>query len=129
MESGNIRDPSSINGTHDQYRALLESNQIVRRSNLGASSSERGRRITVWTPVLFSRAAWLAAAAIAVLFMSAARVAVISPVSSGQDEELFSLTNQDRASNGEPALATNGTLHGIGEATPQAICGRVAQGR
>lgn len=38
------------------------------------------------------------------------------------DGELFSLTNQDRTSNGEGALAGNGTLDGIAEASPYYGC-------
>jgi uncharacterized protein YkwD len=38
------------------------------------------------------------------------------------DSDLFSLTNQDRASNGVASLAENGTLASIGEAAPYSGC-------
>ncbi|MGA2872417.1 MAG: hypothetical protein ABSF27_02350 [Candidatus Dormibacteria bacterium] len=38
------------------------------------------------------------------------------------DGELFALTNQDRVSNGEAALAGNGTLSGIAESSPYYGC-------
>ncbi|MGB6772067.1 MAG: hypothetical protein WBF51_08710, partial [Candidatus Dormiibacterota bacterium] len=38
------------------------------------------------------------------------------------DGELFSLTNQDRTSNGQGALADNGTLAAIAEASPYYGC-------
>lgn len=41
---------------------------------------------------------------------------------SSADADLFSLTNQDRASNGVPALASDGTLGAIGEAAPYSGC-------
>jgi uncharacterized protein YkwD len=40
----------------------------------------------------------------------------------GSDSDLFSLTNQDRASNGAAALEENGTLAAIGEAAPYSGC-------
>jgi len=40
----------------------------------------------------------------------------------GADSDLFSLTNQDRTSNGVPALNSNGTLASIGEAQPYGGC-------
>ena len=40
----------------------------------------------------------------------------------GSDSDLFSLTNQDRASNGVAALEENGTLAAIGEAAPYSGC-------
>ena len=42
---------------------------------------------------------------------------------------LISLTNQDRTSNGKPALAENATLDGIGGNVPHAICGITVDGR
>lgn len=40
----------------------------------------------------------------------------------GTDSDLFSLTNQDRTSNGVAALANNSTLSAIGEAAPYSGC-------
>ncbi len=50
--------------------------------------------------------------------------ALAQPVGSatGYDSELFALTNQDRTSNGEGALANSGTLDAIGEAAPYYGC-------
>ena len=45
------------------------------------------------------------------------------------DSALFSLTNQDRASNGVPSVTSNAALQGVGEGTPYAICGGTANGR
>ncbi len=42
---------------------------------------------------------------------------------------LLSLTNQDRTSNGKPALAENATLDGIGGNVPHAVCGITVNGR
>ena len=49
--------------------------------------------------------------------------------SSGYNGELFSLTNQDRASNGIPSVSENGVLDGIAGASPYSVCGRTADGR
>jgi uncharacterized protein YkwD len=45
------------------------------------------------------------------------------------DQDLFSLTNQDRASNGLPALQYHSTLGAIGENKPYAGCGFTVNGR
>jgi uncharacterized protein YkwD len=50
-------------------------------------------------------------------------------VGSGDNGELFSLTNQDRASNGIPSLSGNGTLDGIAGAAPYRVCGLTVSGR
>ncbi|MDQ6846896.1 MAG: hypothetical protein M3019_04850 [Candidatus Dormibacteraeota bacterium] len=48
---------------------------------------------------------------------------------SGADSALFSLTNQDRASNGVRSLGGNGTLGGIGEGSRYNGCGFGVNGR
>ena len=50
--------------------------------------------------------------------------ALAQPVGNGTgyDGELIGLTNQDRTSNGLPALSDNGTLNGIAEASPYYGC-------
>jgi uncharacterized protein YkwD len=45
------------------------------------------------------------------------------------DQDLFSLTNQDRASNGLPALQYHSTLGAIGENKPYSGCGFTVYGR
>jgi uncharacterized protein YkwD len=45
------------------------------------------------------------------------------------DQDLFSLTNQDRASNGLPALQSHSTLSAIGENKPYSGCGFTVYGR
>jgi len=45
------------------------------------------------------------------------------------DQDLFSLTNQDRASNGLPALQWHSTLSAIGENKPYGGCGFTVYGR
>ncbi|MBJ7593373.1 MAG: hypothetical protein JF886_00685 [Candidatus Dormibacteraeota bacterium] len=47
----------------------------------------------------------------------------------GADSALFSLTNQDRASNGVRSLGGNGTLGGIGEGSRYNGCGFAVNGR
>jgi uncharacterized protein YkwD len=51
------------------------------------------------------------------------------PTASGSNGELFSLTNQDRASNGIPSLSENGVLDGIAGGTPYQVCGLTIKGR
>jgi uncharacterized protein YkwD len=48
---------------------------------------------------------------------------------SGEDSQLFSLTNQDRTSNGVHALAFSGTLENIGEGAPYNCSGIPVDGR
>ncbi len=49
---------------------------------------------------------------------------------SGDEQTLFSLTNQDRTSNGVAALTWNGTLGGIARANPNSsVCGFTVYGR
>jgi uncharacterized protein YkwD len=45
------------------------------------------------------------------------------------DQDLFALTNQDRASNGLPALQSHSTLSAIGENKPYSGCGFTVYGR
>ena len=52
-----------------------------------------------------------------------------APVSASDNASLFQLTNQDRASNGVPAVSENGTLDGIAGGTPYAVCGISVPGR
>ena len=47
----------------------------------------------------------------------------------GDNGELFSLTNQDRASNGIPSLSGSGVLDGIGGAAGYRVCGITVSGR
>lgn len=71
------------------------------------------------------------------MLLAAAAVLVIPPTANplmahadaGGDATLLTLTNQDRASNGVPALKGNATLRGIGESTPYHICGITVAGR
>ncbi len=67
-------------------------------------------------------------AAVAALLMMSAHPLVAAANPTG-DSVLFSLTNQDRASNGVPSLRANGKLNGIGEATGYSICGQTVAGR
>lgn len=70
----------------------------------------------------------LAAAAVAAWQLGATPVAAFS---AGTDEQqLFSLTNQDRTSNGVAALTWNNTLGGIARANPNSsVCGFTIYGR
>jgi uncharacterized protein YkwD len=55
--------------------------------------------------------------------------AAVASANSGEDSELFSLTNQDRTSNGVHSLAFSGTLENIGEGAPYDCRGIEVDGR
>ena len=75
----------------------------------------------------------MAGAAAAALAAIAAAIAIPPPLrvsaDAGADADLFSLTNQDRASNGLRSLRENGTLGSIGEGAPYHGCGFTVDGR
>ncbi len=69
----------------------------------------------------------VAAAAVAVLHL--AGTAGVASANGGQDATLFSLTNQDRTSNGVHAVAFSGTLQNIGEGASYNCRGVSVHGR
>ena len=77
------------------------------------------------------RRAALVAAAVAAAAASAllAHHAVPAMADATADQDLFSLTNQDRASNGLHALVWHSTLSAIGESKPYGGCGFNVNGR
>jgi len=74
-------------------------------------------------------AAHVALAILAVLFVFSPTQTAGHLTASGSNGELFSLTNQDRASNGIPSLSENGSLDGIAGAATYQVCGISVSGR
>jgi uncharacterized protein YkwD len=75
-------------------------------------------------------ATYLGCAILALGFLaSPTQTAVHLAGASGYYGELFSLTNQDRASNGVTSLSDSGVLSGIAGATPYHVCGITVDGR
>jgi uncharacterized protein YkwD len=104
------------------------SSEVIRTANTVRSSyvpSEEYPRPRMGKRIAFS----IIAAAFAGLMLTPGHTQVQTPAASGANGELFSLTNQDRASNGIASLAANGVLDGIGGGTPYRVCGLTVDGR
>ena len=108
----------------ERVDALLRSAALVRAEPADAAAPRRPwrRRLAMGGYVI----SLSAVAAIAVLGASRA-----TPVHAdgSADAALFSLTNQDRASNGVRSLNWNGTLQAIGEGAQYGGCGFAVNGR
>ena len=112
-----------MHNTTNRYALLDETADRVRATipaNDARSSSSPLRRTL--RRVLFG----FFAVAIGIALAPSVQTAVADGTA---DDALFALTNQDRASNGVPALRWNTTLQGIAEATPYAVCGVTVLGR
>ncbi len=107
--------------THHAVRSAIVSenlplNRPLHRSRLGRWSVLAGVLLAAGATVLVSIPSQTAHASPYTMQPSASSI-------------LISLTNQDRTSNGKPALAENATLDGIGGDVPHAICGITVNGR
>jgi uncharacterized protein YkwD len=101
-------------GSPSAWEELVRTASTVRATPAQRPApTSRGQRLrqVIW-PVTIG-AVLLTACGLAVMHM-AATIGVVS-ANSGQDSALFSLTNQDRASNGVHSLVFSGTLENIGE--------------
>jgi uncharacterized protein YkwD len=96
------------------WEELVRTATAVRAIPIPSSDAQpRGKRLgRAIRPVAIS-AVLLAACGLAVLHL--AGTARVVSANSGQDSELFSLTNQDRTSNARRSLVFSGTLENIGE--------------
>jgi len=88
--------------------------------------SDGGRLRRALRPVAMT-AVLLTAAGLAVLHL--AGTAGVASASGGEDSQLFSLTNNDRTSNGVRSLTFSGTLQNIGEGAPYNCNGIRVYGR
>ena len=77
-----------------------------------------------WTLAARTAAALLAALSV---FFGAANTLAFDPTS--DEQTLFSLTNQDRTSNGVPALTQNAQMFSIARNAPNTVCGYTIDGR
>jgi uncharacterized protein YkwD len=101
-------------GTPSVWEELLRTASSVRATPvLHSATPRRGLRIRRAIRPVATRAMLLAACGLAVIHL-AGTSGVVS-ANSGQDSALFSLTNQDRTSNGVHSLAFSATLENIGE--------------
>jgi uncharacterized protein YkwD len=101
-------------GTPSVWEELLRTASSVRATPvLHSATPRRGLRIRRAIRPVATRAVLLAACGLAVIHL-AGTSGVVS-ANSGQDSALFSLTNQDRTSNGVHSLAFSATLENIGE--------------
>ncbi len=101
--------------------AVRATTGIVEEMPCGPSRLQRAVR-----PVAVT-AALLAAGGLAVAHLAGS--AAVASANGGEDSQLFSLTNQDRTSNGVHSLAFSGTLQNIGEGAPYNCRGVQVYGR
>jgi uncharacterized protein YkwD len=106
---------------------LLRTASMVRvESPSTSAASGRGLMVGALRPIAIS-AVLLAACGLAVLHV--AGTTGTASASASQDAQLFSLTNQDRTSNGRHSLTNSGTLQSIGEGAPYNCGGIRVDGR
>ncbi len=107
-----------------RWDELTRSAETVRATGDAALAPRRSWRR------LATRGAYLVAlSGISVAALHAAAAATPVHADGAADGALFSLTNQDRASNGVRSLGGNGTLGGIGEGSRYNGCGFAVYGR
>ncbi len=82
-----------------------------------------------WRGLATAAASLVAVSGLAVAALHAAASAVVAHADGSADAALFSLTNQDRASNGVRSLIGNGTLQTVGEGGRYTGCGFAVNGR
>ena len=104
-------------GPPSAWNELLRTAETVRAATDPGcpGSPPRGRLRQAARPLAVT-AAILGAAGLAVLHL--AGTSSVAVASSGEDSQLFSLTNSDRTSNGVHSLTFSGTLENIGEGAP-----------
>jgi len=102
----------------DRWEALCRTAAAVRSGPGGRPAAPRHRRRRRSGGRALLAGALLGAAVFAVGHLHGQPAAADATA----DADLFALTNQDRASNGVPALVQNSTLSSIGEAAPYSGC-------
>jgi uncharacterized protein YkwD len=120
--------PHQIGGAEDGGRASWDELQRTAASVRAPAHTEKsvpGRQRIRRAPLIIGAA--VSAAALASL--AAAHTTTPALADATADQDLFSLTNQDRASNGLPALQWHSTLSAIGENKPYGGCGFTVNGR
>jgi uncharacterized protein YkwD len=118
-------DRRSLPSTWDE---LLRTASAVRVTPaLPEAAPSAGGRLRRATRPIAVGAVLLAAGGLAVLHL--AGTAGVASANGGYDSQLFSLTNQDRTSNGVHSLAFSGTLQNIGEGAPYNCGGIRVYGR
>jgi uncharacterized protein YkwD len=110
----------------DTWAELVRTAALVRVSP-DAEETVARKQAPGWVRALIGGALVLGAAGLAVNHTLGTAIAVHADGSA--DATLFSLTNQDRASNGVHALSASGALQGIGENWRWTGCGRTVYGR
>jgi len=109
------------------WEELVRTAAAVRAESLSGVPVPGGHPLRdLLRPVAMS-AGLLVAGALAVLHL--AGTTGFARANTGQDSTLFSLTNQDRTSNGVHALTFSGTLQNIGEGAPYNCKGVAVRGR
>jgi len=108
------------------WARLLETADAVRVDTPPGVSAASGENGIALRRVALIAGALAAAAASAIL---ATHLATPASADATADQDLFSLTNQDRASNGLHALLWHSTLSAIGESKPYGGCGFNVNGR
>jgi uncharacterized protein YkwD len=107
---------------------LLRTASAVRATPaLPAAAPSAGGRLRRAARPIAVGAVLLAAGGLGVLHL--AGTAGVASANGGEDSQLFSLTNQDRTSNGVHSLAFSGTLQNIGESAPYNCGGIRVSGR
>src|SRR5438105_2080579 len=111
----------------DAWAEIVRTAGAVRVAAVTEMESPGEPRWRVWLRPLVLSA--VAAAAGAICFTSLVRSAAPVAADGGADSTLFSLTNQDRSSNGVHSLSFNGTLQNIGEGASYHCGGITVSGR
>src|SRR5579864_3572286 len=117
-------DRRSLPSTWDE---LLRTASAVRATTAIPSEARSAVRIRRAARSIGIGAVLLTAGGLAVLHLAGTTGTAIA--NTGYDSQLFSLTNQDRTSNGVHSLAFSGTLQNIGEGAPYNCAGIRVYGR
>ena len=108
------------------WEELLRTASAVRATPSAAIARSRGGLPGVIRPIAMT-AGLLTAAGLALLHL--AGTSGVASANGSLDSQLFSLTNQDRTSNGVRSLTFSGTLQNIGEGAPYNCRGIQVDGR
>lgn len=103
-------------------------NELTRTAEL-VRAVQDDRPARAWQRIVTTAAYLVVLAAVSIAALVAVGNATPVRADGTADGDLFSLTNQDRASNGVRSLGSNGTLAGIGEGSRYNGCGFPINGR
>jgi uncharacterized protein YkwD len=130
---GHIRVPIHVKERRMQRRLppsawdeLLRTASAVRATDLASAAPGRNRLRRAIRPLAMT-GGLVVACGLAVLHLAGTTGMAIA--NGGYDSQLFSLTNQDRTSNGVHSLSFSGTLQAIGEGAPYNCRGVQVSGR